>query len=113
MTQWFDKRLAQVDRERDYDKLRDLTKHMSQWAETLATCIWQLTDKPDDPDLRAKCKRIFTTYVVNEDVNTIETTASEHVRTPEGHIDNCSLANGAPEQHCQICKGDCPDREKY
>jgi hypothetical protein len=31
-------------------------------------------------------------------------------RTPDGHIDNCSLADGEPEERCQVCKGQCPDR---
>lgn len=34
-------------------------------------------------------------------------------RTPEGHINNCSLANGEPEKDCQICNGHCPDRRRY
>ena len=125
MTQWFEKRLGQVDRDRDYDKLRDLTKTMSQWAETLATCVWQLTEKPDNADLRMKCKRIFQTYVLNEDVSTIDTTAEEKPvpdqpavkaalvaifdpPSPGAWIDNCALANGAPGSECQICDGTCP-----
>lgn len=34
-------------------------------------------------------------------------------RTPEGHINNCALANGAPENECQICCGKCPDRHLF
>jgi hypothetical protein len=34
-------------------------------------------------------------------------------RTPEGHINNCNLANGADEEDCQICDGRCPDRKKF
>jgi hypothetical protein len=34
-------------------------------------------------------------------------------RTPDGHINNCALANGELESACQICKGTCPDRGKY
>ncbi len=95
MTEWFDKRLAQLDQERDYDKLRDFTKTMSHWAEGLATCVWQLTEKPDDADLRMKCKRYFQSYVLNEDVNTIDTTADEK---PPG-----VPALDAVELKCWIC----------
>lgn len=31
-------------------------------------------------------------------------------RTPEGHINNCAVANGAVESSCQVCGGRCPDR---
>lgn len=34
-------------------------------------------------------------------------------RTPEGHINNCALANGANEADCQICGGDCPDSTRF
>lgn len=34
------------------------------------------------------------------------------LRTPEGFINNCSLANGEKEADCQICNGNCPDRDK-
>lgn len=34
-------------------------------------------------------------------------------RTPEGAINNCSLANGEPEADCQVCKGVCPDAKLY
>jgi hypothetical protein len=34
-------------------------------------------------------------------------------RTPDGHINNCALANGEEEKDCQICEGACPDRTKY
>lgn len=34
-------------------------------------------------------------------------------RTPDGHINNCSLANGDVEKNCQICNGECPDRSRY
>jgi len=34
-------------------------------------------------------------------------------RTPEGHINNCSLAHGEDEATCQICNGNCPDRELF
>jgi hypothetical protein len=39
--------------------------------------------------------------------------AGEYVRTPDGSINNCSLANSADEKTCQICKGTCPDRERF
>lgn len=32
-------------------------------------------------------------------------------RTPEGHINNCSLYHGEEEKDCQMCGGKCPDRE--
>lgn len=32
-------------------------------------------------------------------------------RTPDGHINNCSLYNGEDEKDCQMCGGKCPDRE--
>jgi len=31
-------------------------------------------------------------------------------RTPDGHINNCSLANHDLEANCQMCDGKCPDR---
>jgi site-specific DNA-methyltransferase (adenine-specific) len=34
-------------------------------------------------------------------------------RTPEGTINNCSLANLAVEGECQICCGACPDRARF
>lgn len=34
------------------------------------------------------------------------------LRTPEGFINNCSLANGENEADCQVCNGNCPDRDK-
>lgn len=34
-------------------------------------------------------------------------------RTPEGHINNCSLAFREPEADCQICRGTCPDRARF
>lgn len=36
----------------------------------------------------------------------------KRIRTPEGTINNCALANGDYETNCQVCKGNCPDREK-
>lgn len=33
--------------------------------------------------------------------------------TPDGHINNCSLANFDEEKNCQICGGTCPDRDKF
>lgn len=38
---------------------------------------------------------------------------SGHERTPDGHINNCSLANADEEKNCQICGGNCPERERY
>ena len=35
------------------------------------------------------------------------------LRTPEGQINNCSLANGDAEANCQICGGNCPDRDLF
>lgn len=35
------------------------------------------------------------------------------IRTPDGDIDNCAVANGEPEEGCQICKGTCPDRGRF
>lgn len=35
------------------------------------------------------------------------------LRTPEGHINNCSLANGDAEKNCQICGGNCPDKDLF
>jgi hypothetical protein len=35
------------------------------------------------------------------------------LRAPDGHINNCSLANGEAEEDCQICGGNCPDRELF
>lgn len=37
----------------------------------------------------------------------------EHVRTPDGHINNCALANGDMEENCQVCGGRCPDHDKF
>lgn len=34
-------------------------------------------------------------------------------RTPDGHINNCALANLDEEKNCQVCNGQCPDRERY
>lgn len=34
-------------------------------------------------------------------------------RTPEGDINNCALANGAPESECQMCQKECPDRSRF
>jgi hypothetical protein len=34
-------------------------------------------------------------------------------RTPDGHINNCALANGDDEKNCQICNGKCPDKAKF
>jgi hypothetical protein len=34
-------------------------------------------------------------------------------RTPDGHINNCALANGDEEKNCQICSGRCPDRSQF
>jgi hypothetical protein len=39
--------------------------------------------------------------------------SSRFPRTPDGHINNCSIANWEPEKDCQVCKGSCPDREKF
>lgn len=39
--------------------------------------------------------------------------SADHKRTPDGHINNCALANDAEEKSCQICGGTCPDRERY
>ena len=33
-------------------------------------------------------------------------------RTPEGFINNCALVNGDEEHECQVCLGDCPDRQR-
>jgi hypothetical protein len=33
-------------------------------------------------------------------------------RTPNGHINNCAIANGSPQSECQMCAGDCPDTTK-
>jgi len=33
-------------------------------------------------------------------------------RAPDGHINNCALANNAPEEECEMCK-ECPDRERF
>lgn len=34
-------------------------------------------------------------------------------RTPDGHINNCSLANGEPSDECQMCGGECPDAARF
>ena len=34
-------------------------------------------------------------------------------RTPDGDINNCSLANCEDEKTCQICNGHCPDRHRF
>lgn len=34
-------------------------------------------------------------------------------RTPDGDINNCALAAGYTEDTCQICKGHCPDRNRF
>ena len=33
-------------------------------------------------------------------------------RTPDGDINNCALANGETSDTCQMCKGDCPDKDR-
>lgn len=33
--------------------------------------------------------------------------------TPNGFINNCGLANGAPEGECPICQGECPDAGRF
>ena len=46
-------------------------------------------------------------------LQTIPTKTTQRVRyerTPQGTINNCSLANGDDESNCQICEGNCPDR---
>lgn len=35
--------------------------------------------------------------------------SGDYERTPDGHINNCALANGEAEDDCQICGGSCPD----
>jgi hypothetical protein len=35
------------------------------------------------------------------------------VRTPDGHINNCALANGVGVEDCQMCLGKCPDESKF
>jgi hypothetical protein len=34
-------------------------------------------------------------------------------RTPDGHINNCALANHDEERNCQMCPGACPDRARF
>lgn len=48
-----------------------------------------------------------------ECVGTSKTLDANLERTPDGHINNCSIANGEPETGCQICRGNCPDRKKF
>lgn len=40
-------------------------------------------------------------------------TGGGFLRTPEGPINNCALANNDVEQNCQVCNGRCPDREAF
>lgn len=35
------------------------------------------------------------------------------IRTPEGNINNCALGYGEEEKSCQMCKGTCPDRDRF
>lgn len=44
---------------------------------------------------------------------TRERAAFDLERTPDGHINNCSLANSESEKDCQICGGACPDRKRF
>lgn len=32
---------------------------------------------------------------------------------PNNYINNCALANSDDEKNCQVCKGTCPDRERF
>lgn len=49
--------------------------------------------------------------------NRVKTAAGAHrpthgerfERAPDGHINNCAVANGDPMADCQICNGTCPD----
>jgi hypothetical protein len=34
-------------------------------------------------------------------------------RTPDGDINNCSMAFGEGPEGCQICNGSCPDRARF
>ena len=38
---------------------------------------------------------------------------TDYARTPDGHINNCSIANGMEEEGCRMCDGRCPDRERF
>lgn len=38
---------------------------------------------------------------------------SLYERTPDGHINNCALANGDERKNCQVCKEQCPDRARF
>jgi hypothetical protein len=33
-------------------------------------------------------------------------------RCPDGHINNCALANGDEEKNYQVCPGSCPDKRQ-
>ena len=35
------------------------------------------------------------------------------IRTPDGFINNCALANSDEEKNCLMCRGACPDRERF
>lgn len=105
MTEWFDKQLAQLDKVRDYDQLRELTKYMSDWAEALATSVWQLTEKPDNTQLRTQCKRMLKSYVTNEDVSTIDARLVEPEPTAEPAPFIQSLASDAAMRPMEAPKG--------
>lgn len=34
-------------------------------------------------------------------------------RTPDGHVNNCALANGDSMSNCQVCAGRCPDQAEF
>lgn len=40
------------------------------------------------------------------------TQRARYERTPRGTINNCALANCDEERNCQICEGNCPDRDR-
>lgn len=44
---------------------------------------------------------------------TLNTVSPRFERTPNGTINNCALANHGDERSCQICRGQCPDRQRF
>jgi hypothetical protein len=72
-----------------------------------------LVDVAGWPVLRRDMLRAWVASLGSDEPTFLPAELARWERTPEGHINNCSLANLDAEKNCQACGGTCPDRERF
>lgn len=95
--------------ESQLERLRNVLRDVEERANRGIEPSSHTLPKPRDGTPKSTPNAVVFTDTDGTDIVLGSGGAESPIRTPDGHINNCAVANGHPEGSCQICEGNCPD----